>query len=82
MEVKIMAQLTIYIDDETLARVERSARKEKGSVSAWVKKRLTGSLSNDWPAGYFNVFGSLKEDGSFVRPPQPDARADRKREIL
>ena len=76
-----MAQLTIYIDDETLKKIERSARQHKDSISSWVKKRLNGSLSGDWPAGYFDVFGSLRDKG-FSRPAQPDQKTDRKRESL
>jgi hypothetical protein len=76
-----MAQLTIYIDDDTLAKIEKSAKREHGSISAWVKKRLAGSLAGSWPAGYFDVFGSLKNTG-FVRPLQLDPKSDRKRESL
>jgi hypothetical protein len=76
-----MAQLTIYIDDDTLAKIEKSAKQERGSISSWVKKRLTGSLAGSWPAGYFDVFGSLKNTG-FARPVQPDQKSDRKRESL
>jgi hypothetical protein len=76
-----MAQLTIYIDDETLAKVEKAARKEKESISAWVKKRLSGALVSEWPKGFFDLCGSLK-DTDFSRPPQPDWSLDRKREEL
>ena len=76
-----MAQLTIYIDDETLGKIEKSARQNKNSISAWVKKRLTGSLASDWPAGYFDLFGSLRNKG-FERPSQPDPKIDRRRESL
>ncbi len=55
-----MAQLTIYIDDDTLKRIEQSARKGKESVSGWVKKKLVTSLDSGWPAHYFELFGSLK----------------------
>jgi len=73
-----MAQLTIYIDDETLARIELSARKEKDSVSHWVKKHLVRSIEESWPHGYFDVFGSLRAVG-IKRPAQPDTGKDRKR---
>ncbi|MBF0532672.1 MAG: toxin-antitoxin system, antitoxin component [Candidatus Omnitrophica bacterium] len=73
-----MAQLTIYIDDKTLERIERSAQKEHGSVSGWVRKRLNASLDSGWPAGYFEIFASLKEN-KIERPAQPPRKADRKR---
>ena len=73
-----MAQVTIYIDDDTLKKIERSARQHKDSISSWVKKRLIGSLAGDWPAGYFDLFCSLRDEG-FARPQQPDPKADRGR---
>lgn len=58
-----MAQLTIYIDDETRRGIEQAARASGMSVSGWVKERLTRSLRSEWPEGYFeNVIGSLADD--------------------
>ena len=76
-----MAQLTVYIDDETLKRIEFSARQEKGSVSSWVRRRLTTALDVGWPAGYFDLFGSLKNSG-LERPAQIPWDKDRKRAEL
>jgi len=76
-----MGQLTVYIDDPTLERIESAAHLEKESVSKWVKRRLAASLDKGWPTGYFDVFGSLK-DASFSRPAQPAAGLDRKRAAL
>ena len=63
-----MAQLTIYLDDKILKKIGASARQEKTSVSSWVKRKLTSVLDSEWPAGYFNVFGSLKDDDTFEVP--------------
>jgi hypothetical protein len=76
-----MAQMTIYLDDETAARVERAARTAKSSVSAWIKERLTEALDERWPAGYFDLFGSLKDAG-LERPAQPEPHTDAKRDPL
>ena len=76
-----MAQLTIYLDDETLKKIGRSAKAEKDSVSAWVKRRLVTSLNSGWPAGYFDLFGSLK-DVNLARPVQPSVKLDRPRAEL
>lgn len=62
-----MAQLTVYLDEKTRRRIERAAREGDVSVSQWVKDKLTQALERDWPAGYFDLFGSLK-DGDLVRP--------------
>jgi hypothetical protein len=76
-----MAQLTIYLDDTSIKMIEDAAAREKSSVSGWVKKRLLHSLDDQWPAGYFDVFGSLGES-DLKRPPQPDFSADAPRESL
>lgn len=54
-----MAQLTIYLDDESIRRIEGAAARENSSVSGWVKRRLIQSLDDQWPQGYFDLFGSL-----------------------
>jgi hypothetical protein len=76
-----MAQLTIYLDDETLKKIGRSARLEKESVSSWVKRRLVTALDTGWPVGYFDVFGSLKGT-DFKRPEQVPFSKDAKRPEL
>ena len=77
-----MAQITIYMNEETMKKIKTAARKEHDSVSRWVKKRLVRSLENKWPEGFFDLFGSLKDDDSFKRPTQPDWSLDRKRPDL
>lgn len=39
-----MAQLSIYIDDKTLRKVERAARSDKKSISRWVSDKLSNSI--------------------------------------
>jgi len=68
-----MAQLTVYLDEKTRRRIERAAREGDVSVSQWVKDKLTQALERDWPAGYFDLFGSLK-DSDLARPAQPPCR--------
>lgn len=65
-----MAQLTIYIDDETRQRIEAAAAREKISVSRWVKERLSQAVEHRWPTNYFDVFGSLSGT-DLSRPEQP-----------
>lgn len=76
-----MAQLTVYIDEKTRRRIERAAREGDVSVSQWVKEKLTEALERDWPAGYFDLFGTLK-DSDLERPAQPRSSADVRRESL
>jgi hypothetical protein len=56
-----MAQLTIYLDDESIRKIETAAALEKSSVSKWVKNRLVQSLESQWPTNYFSLLGSLAE---------------------
>ncbi len=56
-----MAQLTIYVDENTRSRVEDAARAAGVSVSKWVKQQLEVALADRWPADYFNLFGSLAD---------------------
>jgi hypothetical protein len=76
-----MAQVTIYLDDDTVRRVERAAKQTGSSVSAWIKNRLTEALDQAWPPGYFDLFGRLQDVG-LERPPQPDPSSDADREPM
>lgn len=77
-----MAQLTIYLDDETLKKISSAAKREHEPISRWVKKRLVTSLQHTWPAHYFELFGSLANDETFKRPSQPSWSHDAKRQRL
>ena len=77
-----MAQVTLYLDEGTLKRVETAARREHKSLSRWVKERLESALHHAWPEGYFNLFGALKVEGTFRRPKQPAFSEDARRESL
>ncbi len=54
-----MAQMTIYLDDDTVRDIEEASRQRGTSVSKWVKERVRASLAHEWPPGYFDAFGSL-----------------------
>ena len=76
-----MGQLTVYIDDGFLKKIELAAKREHKSISKWVKNRLLMTLSNRWPDNYFELFGSLKGI-NFQRPKQPAFKNDVKRANL
>jgi hypothetical protein len=67
-----MAQISIYIDDHTLKQIEKAAKKDRDSISRWVKKQLVSSIKSAWPKDYFDILGSLHDD-SFKRPLQIDS---------
>ena len=70
-----MAQLTVYIDEATRRRIEVAARRAEVSVSQWVKQRLANALETEWPDGFFDLLGSLR-DVKVERPDQPDLDDD------
>jgi hypothetical protein len=73
-----MAQLSLYLDKHTLAKLEKAARREKLSLSKWVRRLITGRVSDEWPEGYSRLFGSVR-DRTFVRHAQPSLENDAKR---
>ena len=76
-----MAQLTVYMEETILRKVEVAAKREHESVSKWVKKHLVSALQTTWPSHYFDLFGSLTKE-KLERPPQPDFSSDSRRQRL
>jgi len=62
-----MPQLSLYLDEKTLKRVQQAAKISRVSVSKWVANQLRSQLKNDWPDQYFELFGSIA-DPTFDRP--------------
>ncbi|HXK50639.1 MAG TPA: hypothetical protein PKW56_09265 [Clostridiales bacterium] len=44
-----MPQISLYIDEETLKKVEKTAKKEHVSISKWVGNNIKRSFSKDYP---------------------------------
>ncbi|MCK4980277.1 MAG: toxin-antitoxin system, antitoxin component [Candidatus Delongbacteria bacterium] len=57
-----MPQISLYVDEETLTKVEKAAKGEKMSISKWVGTNIQRSLENKYPKGYFDLFGSINDD--------------------
>ena len=76
-----MAQITLYIDEGTLKKIEMAAKREHQSISQWVKNRILKTFTSAWPENYFKVLGSLKNE-DLSRPPQPPLKNDVPRKIL
>ncbi|TGL57045.1 toxin-antitoxin system, antitoxin component [Leptospira kemamanensis] len=62
-----MPQLSLYIDQDTLKKIELAAKKEKVSISQWVKVKLQNSFEKKWPEHFFQLYGSIVDD-SFDKP--------------
>ena len=76
-----MAQITIYVDERTRRRIARAAKAAKVSVSTWVREKLAKAVRDDWPPGYFDLLGSLR-DAPLEPPPELDFRDDARRARL
>ncbi len=57
-----MPQISLYIDKETLAKVEKAAKTEHLSISKWVGKRIKNAVNDEYPKGFFDLYGSIKDD--------------------
>ena len=76
-----MPQLSLYIDEETLRKVEIAAGLESVSISKYVVRKLNETLNSSWPQGYETLFGSI-QDESFRISELLDFAADSQRETL
>lgn len=75
-----MAQVSLYVDENLLRRLEERAQAENLSISSWVRRRLEESLKDTWPPGFIAAFGALSHLAEFERPEQPAANLDAPRE--
>ncbi len=78
---ELMPQLSLYIDEETLKKVETAARMEHLSISKYVVGKLKESMNKAWPESYENLFGSI-DDISFAAEREADFSSDTERENL
>lgn len=76
-----MPQISLYIDRDTLQKVEQAAQAEELSISKWVGKQLKKSLKTNYPADFEDLFGSI-DDESFTEPISLPSEADAKRESV
>lgn len=57
-----MAQLAIYLDDETARLLDEAARKEGVSRSALARKAIRTHLHRRLPESFFAVLGTWEDD--------------------
>lgn len=65
-----MPQLSLYLTQEQLVRLEDEARKDGVSLSKWVVTQIINRIEPRYPEGWADLFGSVT-DNSFERPDQP-----------
>ena len=76
----VMPQVSLYIDNETMQKIEKAASRENVSISKWVGKSLKKVFKDDYPDNYFDLFGSIDDDSFEI--PSLDLKSDSKRESL
>jgi len=76
-----MPQISLYIDEPTLKKIETAARKQRLSISKWVAQQLRARIDPVYPIHYEDLFGSISDD-SFQRPKEPAWDSDITREGL
>jgi hypothetical protein len=76
-----MPQLSLYIDRDTLGKIEQRAKQSHTSTSKWVATNIRKFLSDDYPEDYFTLFGSI-DDPSFTEPKPASFSNDSMRETL
>ena len=76
-----MPQLSLFVDEETLDRIESQAKVSKTSASKYAAAVLRKYFFNSWPESFKDSFGSITDD-SFNVPHEPDAVLDAYRESL
>ena len=74
-----MPQLSLYIDENTLKKIELAAKIEKISISKLVVKKLNESFQDKWPENFEKLFGSVT-DKTFDIPERMSSENDLKRE--
>ena len=74
-----MPQLSLYIDDETMGVLRKSANERDVSLSRYARDLISSQSESAWPSDFWDVYGAL-EDDSFVVPeglnPPFDSPAD------
>ena len=76
-----MPQISLYIYESTLKKVEILAKNEHKSLSKWVRLKIKNAIDKTWPENYFNLFGSV-EDKQFKRPKELELKSDLIKEKL
>lgn len=76
-----MPQISLYIDENTLKKVESAASRQRVSISKWVAEQIRARLEPAYPADFADLFGSIS-DVTFRRPQESSFSSDTEREKI
>ena len=74
-----MPQISLYIDEPTLKKVENAALRQHVSISKWVAEQIRTRIEPVYPPHFEDLFGSIS-DTTFIRPKEPSFASDTTRE--
>jgi predicted transcriptional regulator len=63
-----MAQVTIYLDDETEGRMKEAARAAGVSYSRWIAELIAERTRTEWPQSVVDLAGAWADDERVERP--------------
>lgn len=66
-----MSQLHCYVQDELAKKFQKKAEQASLSVSKYLALLVQREVENQWPEGYFELFGTW-QGKSLERPSQGD----------
>ena len=75
-----MPQISLYIDETTLKKVEQQAKLSHVSISKWVAEQIRNKIEPRYPDDFASLYGSLEDE--LERPEQISSLIDSKREQL
>ena len=69
-----MAQVTLYMDDETLRSAKAAAKGANLSVSAWLRRLVQAQVQAEWPAEVRDLAGAWRDlpAAEALRAEQPE----------
>jgi hypothetical protein len=67
-----MPRITLHLDDDIAARLEREAASKGISVADYLVKLLVREMGQDWPEGFFEEIVGGWAGKPLHRPPQGD----------
>ena len=73
-----MAQLSLYLEDETMGALRKKAALANMSLSKYVADLIRGDVANGWPTGYWDLFGSIADE-TFCEPAELSFEVDGER---
>ncbi|MDR0823345.1 MAG: hypothetical protein LBN20_06180 [Endomicrobium sp.] len=76
-----MPQIALDIDEITFEKIEKAAEQRNTSISNWVGNNIRVILNNDYPDGFFDLFGAIKDE-TFIEHKEIDDKYNLSREQI